>query len=879
MKGKMLLCFAICVVLFTDLHGQHAGWLWAKACGGASDKMNYYWDLWDGEGGSLQLDYDYGEHGSDIAIDSGGNIFTVGYFSGVSTFGSISLNSISEIALYVAKMNENGNYLWVKRLCASHGYSEVGGPNSFSISRQLHDDPQIAIDGSGNIVVTGTYVSTTTFGPTTLSGSGAFVCKLDNNGNYLWAKRVCGSVYSNYYTSIGIRSVAIDDIGNIYVAGGFSGTQTFGTIALQASGNSDVFYAKLDSEGNFIIAKKYGGAGEESGACVAVDNQGNAYLLGEFLGTSTFGATSLSSASSYYADVFTIRLNSDGEVVWAKRIGGQGYDWAKAIQVDSVGNLYILCYFGSTTNASFETTPIVGGFLKIDINGNLIWSRQIKYGSDLAIASDGIIFTTGKDGDNWDVIGCDITKWNSDGTIISKDIGGLSDCGGCRIILDDDGDCYIHGLFSRGWSQSINHYFSNTTIAGMGMTSIVTAKFRASANHKQRLLAPDNVPLSDITNNYSTPASGFTLKAWISSRPEEVISTATHLQSVIRLYRYGNGSSLPYETKTYLELGAFDTPWSANDVLHYELTKHSDQSRHSWDVIIPDSYPAAWPTNADIQVDLQPLLSPIVGISNIGANIQLSWIAVPGASSYRVEKCNDLSEPFVFVESTSQLSFAVSSTEQSAFFRVVSASGDIESVPSAITGYVRYDLVAGYNCIALPLIQDTIFTSELSTLFDNSVSTISIWNHTTQAWTTAVNYGGGFWDPDISLSPGSVLLIYANSPISYYSIGLLPDSHAQYTFVVGDNAVMIPLNKSALSDTALSGISMGDGQAVNTISVWNPAIQGWESTVNFGNGYWDPIYSTNIGTPLFLNSYSIETWPMGPRAEPQSGIKRLMEKK
>jgi hypothetical protein len=389
-----------------------------------------------------------------------------------------------------------------------------------------------------------------------------------------------------------------------------------------------------------------------------------------------------------------------------------------------------------------------------------------------------------------------------------------------------------------------------------------------------------NQQFPDVVNGSTSSAPGFIVNTWITARPTEVVSTLTHTAAQCRLYRFGNGTAVPYDTRIFISFAPFPTDWAAGETLRVQVINNnvSPAKTDSYDMVIPDNLTSALTiTNPAPELDLWQdiiLTEPVVSISSISGNIQLSWNAVPGASSYRVEKCNDLSEPFTIVGSTNQLLYTETPTELSTFFRVVSASGDIESVPSAITGYVRYDLIAGYNCIALPLIQDTIFTSELSTLFDNNASTISVWNQTTQAWTTAVNYGGGFWDPDVSLSPGSVLLIYANSPISYYSIGLLPNSHAQYAFVIGDNAVMIPLNKSALTNTALSGITMGDGQAVNTISVWNPAIQGWESTVNFGNDYWDPIYSTSIGTPLFLNSYSIETWPLGPRTEPQSGTKR-----
>lgn len=873
MKGKMLLCFAICVVLFTFLHGQHADWLWAKSCGGTSDAeafMMYDWDT-----GLFWYDFNYWENGCDIALDSNGNIYTIGYCYGEASFGNITASNLNNsIYLYIAKMDSNGNYLWVKQIrCTDYGI-EYGW---FS-NRHIYDKPRVTVDPYGNVIATGSYglihyseTYYTQFGEFSLPGYGSFVCKLDTNGNYAWVKRVCNNVYIDY--GHGIRSIVSDQAGNIYLTGGFYGSQAFGAVTLQASGTSDVLCAKLDSDGNFVWANSFGGSGMDCGASVDVDENGNSYITGVFEGLTVFGTNTLLAQGSN--DIVYMKINPLGEVIWAKRLGGETWDFALSVRIAPNGDIVLLSKLSS--NPTLGNTPIAGGLIKTDANGDILWSRTHN-GVALSIDAIGNLYTI----QNQSTL-IQVSKFDPNGFTVTTGIGGGGNIEASAIATDTNGDCYIIGLceqkYYEYWLPGFSVYFSNNPIAPFGQTNIIVAKYKASAEIQQKIETPNHSAIPDIIRSLSSSFidTNYVLRAWFTTRPDEVVSTSTHYSGAIRLHRANTS-----ETRTFLKLGAFDSQWSANETLHYELTNIGEGTTASWEVVIPEGYPASWGLAEPQRVNLWPdqyIFEPIVSISSINGNIQLSWNAVPGASSYRVEKCNDLSEPFVFVESTSQLSFAVSSTEQSAFFRVVSASGDIESVPSAITGYVRYDLVAGYNCIALPLIQDTIFTSELSTLFDNSVSTISIWNHTTQAWTTAVNYGGGFWDPDISLSPGSVLLIYANSPISYYSIGLLPDSHAQYTFVVGDNAVMIPLNKSALSDTALSGISMGDGQAVNTISVWNPAIQGWESTVNFGNGYWDPIYSTNIGTPLFLNSYSIETWPMGPRAEPQSGIKRLMEKK
>lgn len=188
------------------------------------------------------------------------------------------------------------------------------------------------------------------------------------------------------------------------------------------------------------------------------------------------------------------------------------------------------------------------------------------------------------------------------------------------------------------------------------------------------------------------------------------------------------------------------------------------------------------------------------------------------------------------------------------------------SEPSEVVGYVKYDCVVGDNFIAMPMVEAFTTTTEFGAPFGDDINTINIWNPGSQEWEASVNYGGGFWDPELPVGTGSTLFLNATNAIVYYSIGELPETNAQYNLVVGDNTVMVPLNQSALTTTALVGATIGDGETVNTINLWNSASQQWEASVNYGGGFWDPEMATSIGTPLFLNSGTEEVWPAGLRA-------------
>jgi len=97
-------------------------------------------------------------------------------------------------------------------------------------------------EGLGNIIVTGNFRGTATFGNTILSSAGSddiFVAKYDGDSNFLWVKQAGGTSFDRG------REIALDGSGNIVVTGDFGGTATFGDTILTSAGSQDIFIAKL----------------------------------------------------------------------------------------------------------------------------------------------------------------------------------------------------------------------------------------------------------------------------------------------------------------------------------------------------------------------------------------------------------------------------------------------------------------------------------------------------------------------------------------------------------------------------------------------------------------------------------------------------------
>ncbi|MBU1821874.1 MAG: SBBP repeat-containing protein, partial [Bacteroidetes bacterium] len=215
----------------------------------------------------------------------------------------------------------------------------------------------IALDASGNVYTTGYFQGTVDFDPgaamanLTVAGSfDMFVSKLDGDGNFVWAKSMGGSIVTHG------RSIAVDASGNVYTTGSFHGTADFdpgaATAYLTSAGHGDTFICKLDASGNFVWAKSMGGSVFDSGFSITVDASGNVYTIGLFFGTVDFnpGLATADLTSAGFNDIFVSKLDAFGNFIWAKRMGGSGYDYGESIAVDASGHVYTTGYFEGTAD-------------------------------------------------------------------------------------------------------------------------------------------------------------------------------------------------------------------------------------------------------------------------------------------------------------------------------------------------------------------------------------------------------------------------------------------------------------------------------------------------------------------------------------------------
>jgi hypothetical protein len=172
-------------------------------------------------------------------------------------------------------------------------------------------------------------------------------------GAFSLAKRLGGSGADGGY------DIDADAGGNIYTTGFFNGTADFdpnaGTQNLASAGSGDAFVSKLDTNGNYAFAVRFGASNEDRGRGIVLEASGNVAVMGYFRKTVDFdpgaGTANLASAGSH--DIFVSRLSSSGAYVSAQRFGGSGSDMGRAIARDPSDNLFTTGNFEAT--ATFDT--------------------------------------------------------------------------------------------------------------------------------------------------------------------------------------------------------------------------------------------------------------------------------------------------------------------------------------------------------------------------------------------------------------------------------------------------------------------------------------------------------------------------------------------
>lgn len=301
-----------------------------------------------------------------LHTDREGNTYITGYFAGLLDLDGIRLQGAGAGDPFLIKLDASGHVLW-GRQATGDGWS--GGRS-------------LDTDAAGGVYLVGRFQGDLAFETDTLINAGGndiFVAKYSALGDFRWARSIGGGG-----TDWG-HGVAVDTSGNVFIAGIFEDTVHVGDEILVSGGASDPLLAKYDPDGAFLWARVATGSGADHGYEVAVDEQGNSYLVGAFVDDLTIGVDTLQASGE--SDAYVTKYGPNGSFAWVLVLAGDGSNMFEDVAVSADGDIYVA--------GSLQTTAVFAGQILRSAGGrDLVTAR---------LAPDGLVrwaWTLGGPGDD-----------------------------------------------------------------------------------------------------------------------------------------------------------------------------------------------------------------------------------------------------------------------------------------------------------------------------------------------------------------------------------------------------------------------------------------------------------------------------------------------
>jgi hypothetical protein len=413
MKTKLLLVALLFLIRFHLYSQSGQAFQWAKRMGGSGNDFP-----------------------STITIDNHKNIINTGYFSGTVDFDpGPGIYNLTGLGMFISKLDSSGNFIWAKKIGDSWttgvlvtdiydniyitgrfsqtvdfdpgtGISNLTSTDSSldiyiakfnaagdliwaeSIGGQSDESSSaITLDSDGHVYLTGLFQDTVDFDPGGATynlapysnqdpnGSDFFILKLDTSGSFIWAK---GINYSDFDSPV---SMVADSAGNVFITGRYESSGWSGVA------ETLLMFCKFTTSGDNAWHKILIGSavGSGYGESIALDQSGNLYVTGSYIGDVDFDNIHLHSNAAS-SDIFILKSDTTGHIIWVKSIGGIGEESGKSIVADHLNNIYVKGWYNE--NAAFDFDPGTGVYdlsgsgvneylSKFDTAGNFTWVKPI----------------------------------------------------------------------------------------------------------------------------------------------------------------------------------------------------------------------------------------------------------------------------------------------------------------------------------------------------------------------------------------------------------------------------------------------------------------------------------------------------------------------
>jgi len=309
--------------------------------------------LWGKSFGGFACDYS-----TSICIDDNQNIYVAGFYAYSSLIiGDTVLSSGDEFNAFLAKFDNNGNFIWAKSIAST------GDDEGLSLKYK-----------NGSIYFSGEFGNTINLDTFSISSNGlsdAFIARIDTSGTVIWIRTAGGTGYDS------ASGVTVDDNGNIYISGTFSDSVNFGPFQVISNGGDDIFICKYDSAGTEQWIRTMGGVSDDQGSKLATDHSGNVYIVCRI--SYDFSIDSFSFFG--YRGFMILKFDSNGSFKWLNQAyAAWDSGWSNII-TDNNDNLFLCGEFSDTVFIENDTiigtgmSTYQGCIARYTTDGHMVWFK------------------------------------------------------------------------------------------------------------------------------------------------------------------------------------------------------------------------------------------------------------------------------------------------------------------------------------------------------------------------------------------------------------------------------------------------------------------------------------------------------------------------
>lgn len=487
----------------------------------------------------------------DMAVDSQGNIFSVGLYTGSLTVGTTTVNHNGGNAdAYLTKHDSEGNPLWIK--------SFGGQADDVAIT--------VAVDSNDDVILSGYFQGSgsNSFdadpGPdvyqlsqtSIILSRDCFIVKVNNDGDFIWARQVSNP--SGGAANEDATSIKIDNFNNIYIVGSYNYAD-FDTgpgqdiyLSTDNGNHKDGFVLKINNYGDYQWVKTFKSADHVVVTSIDIDDLGNLYLAGRYEGILDMDPSNSvqnSPISNGSFDAFLVKLDLNGNFIWGIGFGGAGYDNPNFVKcIDTA------VYIGGTIignqdldpSSGFDNQTVLGssdGYVaKYNQDGSYLNSYKIGGSTDTETEEvyrvlegpNGNLFLTGSfldttDFNNGSSTAISTSNGNLDAYILEitpnfqyvnhLTIGDNGSEKSAKVIFNSNNAMIFTGVFSSSWLD-FNPYIGIDSQSSSGNEDVFVSKFEwptiayLSTNKTEKELlniypnpTKNIINISNINNFYS----------------------------------------------------------------------------------------------------------------------------------------------------------------------------------------------------------------------------------------------------------------------------------------------------------------------------------------------------------------------------------------